>query len=95
MILEIARLAIKPGSAPEFEAAVAAAHPIFAAAQGFLGMELRRIVEQPDAYVLLIRWATLEDHTVVFRQGPGFQQWRALASPYFGAPPAVEHAAPL
>jgi hypothetical protein len=28
---------------------------------------------------------------VDFRQSAGFQEWRALASPFFEAPPSVEH----
>ena len=34
---------------------------------------------------------TLENHTVDFRQGPLFAQWRAIVGPFFAVPPAVEH----
>ena len=39
----------------------------------------------------MIQWATLENHTVDFRNSPAFLEWRAIAGPYFAAPPAVEH----
>jgi hypothetical protein len=41
--------------------------------------------------VLQIFWDTLEDHTVAFRQGPLFAQWRAIVGPFFARPPLVEH----
>jgi hypothetical protein len=36
-------------------------------------------------------WATLEDHTVGFRQSAAFQDWRAIVGPFFAQPPYVEH----
>ena len=39
----------------------------------------------------MIFWDTLEHHTVDFRQGPLFAQWRAIVGPYFASPPQVEH----
>ena len=39
----------------------------------------------------MIRWRTLENHTVDFRGSPLFQQWRALVGPHFASPPEVEH----
>jgi hypothetical protein len=41
--------------------------------------------------VLQIFWATLEDHTVGFRESPAFANWRAIVGPFFAAPPVVEH----
>ena len=48
-------------------------------------------VESPERYLLMIFWDTLEDHTVGFRSGPLFAQWRAIVGPFFAAPPVVEH----
>lgn len=93
MILEMAHIEVKSGAEAAFEAAVAEAAPLFAAARGCLGMELHRVLESPDRYVLMVRWATLEDHTVHFRESAAFQQWRALAGPHFAAAPTVEHTA--
>ncbi|TAJ74711.1 MAG: antibiotic biosynthesis monooxygenase [Phenylobacterium sp.] len=93
MILEMAHIEVKAGAEPAFEAAVAQAAPLFAAARGCQGMELHRVVEAPRRYILMVRWATLEDHTVHFRESEAFQQWRALAGPHFAAAPTVEHTA--
>jgi heme-degrading monooxygenase HmoA len=48
-------------------------------------------VENPERYVLMIYWETLEDHTVGFRESAAFAEWRAIVGPYFAAPPQVEH----
>ena len=92
MILEIADIRIQPGTNAAFEAAVrTGVETVVARAKGFAGCKVQRGVESPDRYVLMIHWATLEDHTVGFRQGPLFAQWRAIVGPFFAAPPAVEH----
>jgi quinol monooxygenase YgiN len=91
MIIEIAEIEAKPGEESAFEAAVAKAVPLFRRAKGCHGMELRRSVEKPSKYRLVVKWNTLEDHTVNFRGSEDFQEWRRLVSPYFVAPPVVEH----
>jgi heme-degrading monooxygenase HmoA len=91
MILEMAQIDVLSGSEAAFERAVAEAQPLFKAAPGCEGMELHRIVETPTRYLLLVRWATLEDHTVHFRGSEAFEQWRRLAGPHFAAPPQVHH----
>ena len=91
MIYEMARIEVTPGSEADFERAVAEAAPLFEAAKGCRGLELHRGIEAPNAYVLVVRWDTLEDHTVHFRNSDAFAQWRALAGPYFGAVPSVSH----
>lgn len=76
-----------------FETAVAAARPYFLAAEGCLGLSLRRVVETPDTYRLLVTWRRIEDHMETFRASEGFRHWRALASPFFAGPPKVSHSA--
>lgn len=91
MILEMADIDVKPGAESAFEAAVGQATPLFQAAPGCRGMELHRVVETPGRYVLMVRWDTLEDHTIRFRGSEAFQRWRALAGPHFANPPDVRH----
>ncbi|MCM1943569.1 antibiotic biosynthesis monooxygenase [Streptomyces sp. G3] len=91
MITEIARIEIHPGQEREFETAVAKALPHFLAADGCDGVDLHRSVEHPSRYRLMVRWETVEHHTVTFRNSEGFAKWRALAGPHFAAPPQVEH----
>ena len=92
MILEIADIRIAPGQQAAFEDAIARALSTVASqASGMVGWSVNKGVESPERYVLQIRWATLEDHTVGFRQGPLFAQWRAIIGPFFAQPPQVEH----
>jgi len=91
MITEIALITIRPDESARFESAVAQAAPLFRGAAGCLGMALERSVENPERYRLVVRWATLEDHTVRFRNSEAFKAWRALAGPFFAEPPVVEH----
>ncbi len=91
MITEIAQIDIKPGSEADFEAAVATAGAAFGRSKGFHGFELHRSIEKPQRYRLMVKWETLENHTVDFRGSENFTEWRGLVSDYFAAPPEVEH----
>ncbi len=91
MVTEIAQIEIKPGSAKDFEAAVAKARAVFGRAKGFHGFELQRSIEKPQRYRLFVKWETLENHTVDFRGSADFQEWRKLVGHCFESPPEVEH----
>lgn len=92
MILEIADIQIARGQNAAFEAALSRGlATVVSAAKGFKGAKVNRGIESPERYVLQIFWETLEDHTVGFRQGPLFAQWRAIVGPFFASPPQVEH----
>ncbi|MEJ6003308.1 antibiotic biosynthesis monooxygenase family protein [Paucibacter soli] len=92
MILELADIRIQPGQQAAFEEALhRGVQTVISRAQGFVGYRLRKGLESPERYLLLIEWATLEDHTVHFRGGPLFAEWRAIVRPFFASPPQVEH----
>ena len=92
MILEIADIRIQPGQQAGFEAAILRGlDEVVARARGFKGAKVNHCIESPERYVLQIFWETLEDHTVHFRQGPLFTEWRAIVGPFFAGPPLVEH----
>ena len=92
MILEIADIRIIPGKGTEFDAAIQrGVETVASKSKGFRGYKVNKSVESPERYLLMIYWDTLENHTVDFREGPLFPQWRAIVSPFFAAPPAVEH----
>ena len=76
MITEIAQIDIKPGSEKDFEAAVAKARAAFGSSKGFHGFELHRSIEKPQRYRLMVKWETLENHTVDFR---GSEQFHPMA----------------
>ncbi|MFH1797005.1 MAG: antibiotic biosynthesis monooxygenase family protein [Pseudomonadota bacterium] len=91
MIIEVATIRVKQGLEAEFEAAVGKAVDVFRRAEGCLGLVLTRCVEDQSHFDVVIRWKTLEDHTVGFRNSPLFAEWRALVGPYFAEPPSVKH----
>jgi len=92
VILEVADIRITPGRQAEFEAAIRRGlEAVIARAGGMRGWKVNHGVESPERYLLTIFWDTLEDHTVHFRGGPLFAEWRAIVGPYFAQPPLVEH----
>ncbi len=91
MVLERAVFRIVQGREAEFEQAFEQAKLVIAASPGFLGATLSRGVESPSTYLLLVEWATLEDHTVGFRESPAFGEWRGLLGHLFDGAPDVEH----
>lgn len=91
MILEQAVLNVIAGREQDFERAFGEAQRIIAASPGYLGHELHRCVEQPSRYLLLVRWRTLEDHTIGFRQSEPYQAWRRLLHHFYDPFPVVEH----
>jgi heme-degrading monooxygenase HmoA len=91
MILEVAILNVRDGQAEEFEAAFRQASPIIASMRGYLAHELQRCLEAPNRYILLVRWETLEDHTVGFRQSAEYQEWKRLLHHFYDPFPTVEH----
>ena len=92
MILEIADITIPPGKQAEFDVAIQLGiETVASKAKGFRGFKVNKGLEKPERYILMIYWETLENHTVDFRQGPLFPQWRAIVGPFFAVPPVVEH----
>jgi heme-degrading monooxygenase HmoA len=91
MILEVAILNIKHGQTADFEAAFREASPIIAGNNGYLGHELQKCVENDHQYILLVRWETLEDHTVGFRGSELYQDWKRLLHHFYDPFPTVEH----
>ena len=94
-ILETAILKIKPGMGDEFEIAFAKAANIIASMPGYISHELQKCLEVEDQYLLLVRWQTLEDHTVGFRQSSEYQTWKKLLHHFYEPFPIVEHYQPL
>lgn len=91
MILEVAVLDVRPGRTQAFESAFREAQTIIASMPGFLRHELRRCVERPDRYLLLVEWDRLESHTEGFRGSAAYRRWSELLHPFYDPFPVVEH----
>lgn len=91
MILEVAMLQIKPGLIDEFERSFKKASVIISKMKGYIHHELQRCVEDPNKYILLVKWETLEDHTIGFRGSEEYQEWKKLLHHFYDPFPTVEH----
>ena len=91
MVLEIARFTAAPGKGSQLRAGFLAALPIIRGAEGCRGVTLRQQIEDPEQFVLLVEWETLEHHTVTFRGGPRFPEYRSYIDGLFAGAPDVRH----
>jgi heme-degrading monooxygenase HmoA len=91
MILEAAMLQVKPGQTEAFEHSFRQASAIITSMNGYVSHELQKCMEVSGKYLLLVRWQTLEDHTVGFRQSEPYQEWKRLLHHYYEPFPIVEH----
>jgi heme-degrading monooxygenase HmoA len=72
MILETAVLHVKPEMAQTFDASFKQASTYIASIKGYISHELHACIENKNQYLLLVHWATLEDHTIGFRQSEAY-----------------------
>ena len=91
MIMETAAITVTAGQEDAFLAALEQGKQVLARAAGFREIHVHRGIERPSTFLLAIAWDTLEHHTVDFREGPLFPEWRSYIGPFFAEPPVVEH----
>ena len=92
MILEIAEIQVQAGTGSQFEAAIKESlEKYISTINGFISAEVQRGIEEPERFILLIQWETVEAHTVNFRESDVFPKHRELISPFFAKPPFVQH----
>jgi heme-degrading monooxygenase HmoA len=91
MILEVATLDVKAGQEAAFEEDFGHASRIIAAIPGYVSHQLLRCLEKSNRYLLLVRWETLESHTIGFRKSPHYQAWKEALHHYYDPFPTVEH----
>lgn len=91
MVLELAIIDIKTGANADFEYNLGLAQQVLQKAEGYLSHEFQRCIERENRYILLIKWISLEAHTIGFRTSELFVQWRGYIGQYFESPPQVEH----
>ncbi|MEH2375013.1 antibiotic biosynthesis monooxygenase family protein [Nostoc sp.] len=91
MILEAVILPVKPGLESNFETAFKKASKIISSMDGYLSHELHKCIEVKGKYLLLVKWETLESHTVGFRSSVEYQEWKKLLHHFYDPFPTVEH----
>ena len=95
MITEAALLYVVAGRELEFEAAFREASPLIASMPGYFGHSLGRSAEIANAYLLLVRWETVEHHTQGFRGSPAYDEWKRLLHHFYDPFPVVQHFRPV
>jgi len=91
MIIEHAILPVIPGKEADFEASMLRAIPIMESHPKCHGVSVRRQLEDPSIYVLLVHWESYEAHMDDFRKSELFEQWRELTHPFYVEKPTVTH----
>jgi heme-degrading monooxygenase HmoA len=91
MFVERAELPIAEGKEADFAAAMASkGTALLAGATGCSSARVGRGVENPGKFILLLEWDSVESH-VAFTTTPEFDQFKALAGPFFAGAPSMEH----
>lgn len=82
MLVERAEMLIKEGLEKDFAAAMAdRGIPLLTGLKGVKSVSLGRGVENPDKFMLLVEWETMDAH-IAFTKDPKFTEFRALLSPF-------------
>ena len=90
-VLERVHLPVKPGDEEAFEKAMSETGlDVLRAAPGCQGAELRRGVETPGTYLLLVHWDEVASHTA-FTQQPEFGGLVEVLKAHLGGPTDMEH----
>lgn len=90
MVTEHVVLQIKPNQSDEFEAAMQSGKRVLESASGSSNVRLLKGHENPDRYLLLIDWESVEHH-VEFTEKPAIDEFRQLIGAFIAAKPAMEH----
>ena len=91
MILEVAILDVKQNQVHNFEKSFSEAQEIIVNMKGYISHKLKKCVETPNRYILLVNWEKLENHTIGFRNSTEYQEWKKLLHHYYDPFPIVEH----
>ncbi|MRH43873.1 antibiotic biosynthesis monooxygenase [Aquibacillus halophilus] len=91
MILEAVMLQVKKGMEQEYELAFEKASKIISSMKGYISHDLQRCIENEGKYLLLVKWETIEDHTIGFRQSNEYEEWKKQLHHFYDPFPIVEH----
>lgn len=91
MITEIAIITASQGNADELGAAILKGLDTIRQHPECLSSRVERCIEQPDQYLVLNTWTSLEAHTLGFRGSQLFPQWRSHLTGLIAGQPVVFH----
>ncbi|AZF10864.1 Antibiotic biosynthesis monooxygenase [Pseudomonas sp. R2-37-08W] len=91
MIYEIALLPVHKERIEHFKSAFAEVAPLLTRAKGYGGHLLAQGIETPEHFNLIVRWASLEDHSPGFEASDDHQMFMLGLKDYFSEEPKVHH----
>ncbi len=91
MVTEVALINAAPGKEKELGMGIQRGLAVIRQQAGCISATVTRCIEQPERYMLRVEWVSLEAHTVDFRGGPLFPQWRSNIAGLFVGTPEVFH----
>jgi len=91
MITEVAMFTAQAGKEEALGKAILRGLEVIRRHPECISANVTRCVEQPERYMLTNIWTSLEAHTVDFRGGPLFPEWRSHINGLFVAPAEVFH----
>lgn len=91
MIIEHASIPVKPGLEDDFVAAFERARPLISSTTGFLWLQLKRSIETPHRFLVLVSWETVQAHIEGFRGSENYETWKNLLHHFYDPFPLVEH----
>jgi len=91
MVTEVAIFNALPGKEEELGQGIVRGLNVIRQHPECISANVARSVEQPGRYMLSVVWTSLEAHTVDFRGGPLFPQWRSNINGLFASTPEVFH----
>lgn len=90
MIIERAEFPVKSGEENALVEAMKRARKILEAADGCHRVEFGRGVENPEKFILLLLWDSVDAH-VALTKTPMFDEFKKTVGPYFAGPSNMEH----
>lgn len=91
MATEIAIFHAVSGKEDELGQAIIRGLEVIRKSPGCVSANVARCVEKPERYMLTVVWTSLEAHTVDFRGGTLFPQWRSHINGLFEGNAEVFH----
>jgi len=91
MIYEIALLPVHKEQIEPFKQAFAEVVHLLQRAKGYGGHMLAQGIESPERFNLIVRWASLEDHTPGFEASDDHQTFMLGLEEFFSEEPTVYH----
>ena len=91
MVTEVAIFNALPGKEDELGQGIVRGLDVIRQHPECISANVARCIEQPGRYMLSVVWSSLEAHTLDFRGGPLFPQWRSNINGLFAPTPEVFH----